>query len=40
MLPVESRLTSSDDFRACVRRGVRAGRETLVIHALRTPRPP
>ncbi len=37
MLPVESRLTSSDDFRACVRRGVRAGRATLVVHALRTP---
>lgn len=40
MLPVQSRLTSSDDFRACVRRGVRAGRETLVVHALRTPTPP
>ena len=40
MLPSSSRLTSSDDFRACVRRGVRVGRDTLVIHALRIPRPP
>ncbi len=40
MLPVESRLTSSDDFRACVRQGVRVGRTTLVVHALRTPCPP
>jgi ribonuclease P protein component len=40
VLPNESRLTSSDDFRACVRRGVRVGRDTLVVHALRTPRPP
>ena len=40
MLPSSSRLTTSDDFRACVRRGVRVGRETLVIHALRTSRPP
>nr|NLI49007.1 ribonuclease P protein component [Propionibacterium sp.] len=40
MLPVESRLTSSDDFRACVRRGVRVGRATLVVHALRRPHPP
>lgn len=40
MLPVESRLTSSDDFRACVRQGVRVGRATLVVHALRRPCPP
>lgn len=40
MLPAESRLRSSDDFRACVRGGVRAGRKTLVVHALRTPCPP
>lgn len=40
MLPARSRLTSSDDFRACVRRGVRVGRETLVVHALRIPSPP
>ena len=36
MLPVESRLTSSEDFRACVRRGVRVGRPTLVVHARST----
>jgi len=40
VLPARSRLTSSDDFRACVRTGVRVGRETLVIHALRTSSPP
>lgn len=40
MLPADRRLTSSDDFRACVRRGVRVGRETLVLHALRTDSPP
>lgn len=40
MLPAASRLTSSDDFRACVRCGVRAGRETLVVHAVATDSPP
>ncbi|WP_040159256.1 ribonuclease P protein component [Nigerium massiliense] len=40
MLPADARLRSSDDFRATVRRGVRVSRQTLVLHALRTPRPP
>ncbi len=40
MLSAESRLTSSEDFRRCVRYGVRVGRPTLVVHALRTPGPP
>lgn len=40
MLPATSRLTSSDDFRVCVRRGVRVGRETLVVHAVAKPGPP
>ena len=40
MLPATSRLTSSDDFRVCVRRGVRAGRATLVVHAVAKSGPP
>jgi len=40
VLPARSRLTSSDDFRACVRGGVRVGRETLVVHAVCNPGPP
>jgi len=40
VLPAPSRLRGSDDFRAVVRRGVRVGRDTLVVHALRTPGPP
>lgn len=39
MLPVAQRLTSSDDFRACVRGGVRVGRPTLVVHARRSDSP-
>ncbi|MGL5405939.1 MAG: ribonuclease P protein component [Propionibacteriaceae bacterium] len=33
MLPARARLRSSDDFRTCVRQGVRVGRSTLVVHA-------
>lgn len=33
MLPARARLRSSDDFRTCVRKGVRVGRGTLVLHA-------
>lgn len=40
MLPAQSRLTSEDDFRACVRGGVRVGRQTLVVHAVRKSSPP
>jgi len=40
VLPATSRLTSSDEFRACVRGGVRVGRETLVVHAVAKPGPP
>ncbi len=34
MLPAESRLRTSDEFRAVVRGGVKVARETLVVHAL------
>lgn len=40
MLPAEARLRRSDEFRAVVRGGVRVGRPTLVLHALRTQSPP
>jgi ribonuclease P protein component len=40
VLPAAARLRSSDDFRTTVRRGVRVGRETLVVHARRTDQPP
>lgn len=40
MLPREARLRRSDDFRAVMRGGVRVGRQTLVVHALRTSSPP
>ncbi len=40
MLPADARLRNSDDFRVCVRGGVRVSRRTLVVHALRTPYPP
>lgn len=40
MLPAESRLRRSDEFRTVVRTGVRVGRPTLVVHALRTQSPP
>ena len=33
MLPRTSRLHASDDFRTTIRRGTRAGRPTLVLHA-------
>ncbi|MBO1031908.1 ribonuclease P protein component [Tessaracoccus sp. SD287] len=33
MLPASSRLTVAADFRATTRRGVRAARPTLVVHA-------
>ncbi|MGH3623357.1 MAG: ribonuclease P protein component [Sciscionella sp.] len=34
MLPAAARLRHSDDFRSVVRRGRRAGRPRLVVHAL------
>ena len=40
MLPAPARLRGSDDFRAVVRRGVRVGRQSLVVHALRRQVPP
>lgn len=33
MLPTAARLRNSDEFRTTVRRGVRVGRPTLVVHA-------
>ena len=36
-MPTYARMRRSDDFRRTVRLGVRAGRRTLVVHALRTP---
>ena len=33
MLPRASRLNSSEDFRSTVRRGIRVGRPSLVLHA-------
>lgn len=36
VLPAEHRLRTSDAFRSVVRQGVRAGRHTLVVHALAT----
>lgn len=35
MLPAQSRVHRPREFRAVVRRGVRAGRQTLVVHASR-----
>ncbi len=40
MLPAEARLRRPADFRAVMRGGVRVGRPTLVLHALRTQSPP
>jgi len=40
VLPAESRLRASDEFRSVVRRGVRVARETLVLHALPAQGPP
>ena len=34
MLPRDARLRRSEDFRRTVRHGVRAGRRTVVVHAL------
>ncbi|HBX81180.1 MAG: ribonuclease P protein component [Propionibacteriaceae bacterium] len=39
MLNRDSRLRSGEDFRRTIRNGVRAGRESLVVHALRTDGP-
>ncbi|WP_326567376.1 ribonuclease P protein component [Amycolatopsis rhabdoformis] len=36
MLPVAARLRRSEDFRVVLRRGSRAGRRRLVVHALTT----
>ncbi|MFK0243272.1 ribonuclease P protein component [Amycolatopsis azurea] len=36
MLPVAARLRRSEDFRAVMRRGAKAGRRRLVVHALTT----
>ncbi len=35
MLPRDARLRRSEDFRRTVRHGVRAGRRTVVVHALK-----
>jgi ribonuclease P protein component len=37
VLPRASRLNSSGDFRSTIRRGVRVGRSSLVLHAGATP---
>lgn len=34
-MPTHTRMRRSEDFRRTVRRGVRAGRRTVVVHALR-----
>ncbi|WET79689.1 ribonuclease P protein component [Amycolatopsis sp. QT-25] len=39
MLPAAARLRRSEDFRAVMRRGVKAGRRRLVVHALTTDPP-
>ncbi|HVV09113.1 ribonuclease P protein component [Amycolatopsis sp.] len=40
MLPAAARLRRSEDFREVMRRGSRAGRRRLVVHALQAPDPP
>ncbi|HJQ46087.1 MAG TPA: ribonuclease P protein component [Amycolatopsis sp.] len=40
MLPAAARLRRSEDFRAVMRRGARAGRRRLVVHALPASNPP
>jgi ribonuclease P protein component len=40
MLPAAARLRRSEDFREVMRRGTRAGRRRLVVHALQAPDPP
>lgn len=37
MLPRAARLKGSEDFRTAIRRGVRVGRPSLVLHARATP---
>ena len=37
MLPRASRLKGSEDFRLAIRRGIRVGRTSLVLHAGSTP---
>jgi ribonuclease P protein component len=39
VLPVAARLRRSEDFRVVMRRGVRAGKRRLVVHALTTDPP-
>ncbi|WP_158879705.1 ribonuclease P protein component [Amycolatopsis anabasis] len=40
MLPAAARLRRSEDFRVVMRKGSRAGRRRLVVHALNTANPP
>ena len=40
VLPKAARLRTADEFRTTVRRGVRSGRPSLVLHMLRTDHPP
>jgi ribonuclease P protein component len=40
VLPAESRLRNSTDFRDTLRQGVRSGRTSLVVHARRSPLAP
>lgn len=40
MLAKSARLRTAEEFRATVRRGVRIGRPTLVLHMVRTDSPP
>jgi ribonuclease P protein component len=40
VLAKAARLRTADEFRTTVRRGVRCGRPTLVLHMLRTDNPP
>lgn len=40
MLAKAARLRTADEFRTTIRRGVRCGRPTLVLHMLRTDNPP
>lgn len=40
MLPAAARLRRSEDFREVMRRGSRAGRRRLVVHALQAHNPP
>ncbi|NMD46632.1 MAG: ribonuclease P protein component [Propionibacterium sp.] len=40
MLPRAARLRTAEEFRTTMRRGVRCGRPSLVLHMLRTDNPP